>query len=74
MIQYSLLGRSAVLTGLNITFRGLAPSPTTGKTVLPEDGDGASPQNVVFKPVNSADRPRRLYWILLAVYDSVFQN
>jgi hypothetical protein len=57
-IQYSLLGRSAALTGLNTTFRGLAPSPSSGKT---EDGDGASPRNVVFKRVNAADRPRRLH-------------
>jgi hypothetical protein len=31
------------------------------KSVLPEDGDGASPRNVVFKRVNAAVRPRRLY-------------
>jgi hypothetical protein len=29
--------------------------------VLPEDGDGASPRNVAFKPVNAAEHPRRLY-------------
>jgi hypothetical protein len=58
IIQYSLLGRSAASTGLNTTFRGLAPSPSS---VLPEDGDGTSPRNVVFKPVKTADRPRRLY-------------
>jgi hypothetical protein len=28
---------------------------------LPEDGDGASPRNVVFKRVDAAVRPRRLY-------------
>jgi hypothetical protein len=67
MIQYSLLGRSAALTRLNTTFWGLAPSPSSGKTdfpVLPEDEDGASPRNVVFKRVNVADRPRRLYWMI----------
>jgi hypothetical protein len=58
MIQYSLLGRSAALTRLNTTFRGLAPSPSAG---LREDGDGASPRNVVFKGVNVAERLRRLY-------------
>jgi hypothetical protein len=31
------------------------------KSVLPEDGDGASPRNVVFKRVDAAVRPRRLY-------------
>jgi hypothetical protein len=59
-IQYSLLGRTAASTRLNTTFRGLAPSPSSGK-VLPEDGDGASPRNVVFKRVDAALRPRRLY-------------
>jgi hypothetical protein len=43
---------------LNTTFQGLAPSPSS---VLPEDGDGASPRNVVFKRVDAAVRPRRLY-------------
>ena len=33
-------------------------------SVLPEDGDGASPRNVVFKPVNAADRPRRISCIV----------
>jgi hypothetical protein len=28
---------------------------------LPEDGDGASPRNVVFKRYDAAVRPRRLY-------------
>jgi hypothetical protein len=32
MIQYSLLGPSSALTALNTTFRGLAPSPSSGKT------------------------------------------
>jgi hypothetical protein len=32
MFQYSLLGRSAALTGLNTTFRGLTQSPSSGKT------------------------------------------
>jgi hypothetical protein len=41
MIQYSLLGRTAASSRLNTTFRGLAPSPSSGKSVLPEDGDGA---------------------------------
>jgi hypothetical protein len=58
LIQYSLLGRIAASTRLNTTFRGLAPSPPS---VLPEDGDGASPQNVVFEGVDAAVRPRRLY-------------
>jgi hypothetical protein len=31
------------------------------KSVLPEDGDGASPRNVVFKRIDAAVRPRRLY-------------
>jgi hypothetical protein len=33
-IQYSLLGLSAALARLNVTFRGLAPSPSSGKTNL----------------------------------------
>jgi hypothetical protein len=32
MIQYSLFGRTAASTRLNTTFRGLAPSPSSGKT------------------------------------------
>jgi hypothetical protein len=32
------------------------------QSVLPEDGDGASPRNVVFKRIDAAVRPRRLYW------------
>jgi hypothetical protein len=32
---YSLLGRTAASTRLNTTFRGLAPSPSSGKTVRP---------------------------------------
>ena len=35
MIQYSLLGRTAASTRLNTTFRGLAPSPSSGKTLVP---------------------------------------
>jgi hypothetical protein len=31
------------------------------KSDLPEDGDGASPRNVVFKLIDAAVRPRRLY-------------
>jgi hypothetical protein len=31
------------------------------KSVLPEDGDGASTRNVVFKRIDAAVRPRRLY-------------
>jgi hypothetical protein len=31
-IQYSLLGRTAASTRLNTTFRGLTPSPSSGKT------------------------------------------
>jgi hypothetical protein len=58
MIQYSLLGPSAVSTDLNTTFRGRAPAPSSGRT---EDEDGASPWNVVFKSVDVADGPRRLY-------------
>jgi hypothetical protein len=61
----SLLGRSAALTRLNTPFRGLAPSPSSGKTDLPEDGHGASPLKVVIKRVNAAERPRRLYWSTL---------
>jgi hypothetical protein len=34
VIQYSLLGRTAASTHLNTTFRGLAPSPSSGKTDL----------------------------------------
>jgi hypothetical protein len=34
MIEYSFLGRTAASTRLNTTFRGLAPSPTSGKTDL----------------------------------------
>jgi hypothetical protein len=51
-VQYSLLGRTAASIRLNTTFRGL---------VLPEDGDGASPRNVVFKRIDAAVRPRKLY-------------
>jgi hypothetical protein len=54
-IQYSLLELSATLACLNATFRGLAPSPSSGKSVLPEDGDRASPQNVAFKRANAAE-------------------
>jgi hypothetical protein len=32
MIQYSLLGRTAASIRLNTTFRGLARSPSSGKT------------------------------------------
>jgi hypothetical protein len=32
MIQYSLLGRTAASIRLNTTFRGLDPSPSSGKT------------------------------------------
>jgi hypothetical protein len=35
LIQYSLLGRTAASIRLNTTFRGLAPSPSSGKTDLP---------------------------------------
>jgi hypothetical protein len=34
MIQYSLPGRTAASIRLNTTFRGLAPSPSSGKTDL----------------------------------------
>jgi hypothetical protein len=34
ILQYSIYGRSAALTRLNTTFRGLAPSPSSGKTDL----------------------------------------
>jgi hypothetical protein len=34
MIQYSLVGRTAASIRLNTTFRGLAPSPSSGKTDL----------------------------------------
>jgi hypothetical protein len=63
MIQYSLLGRTAALIRLNTTFRGLAPSPSSGKPFLHVDGDGASPRTVVYKRIDAAVRPRRLYWI-----------
>jgi hypothetical protein len=53
MIQYSFLGRTAASIRLNTTFRGL---------VLPEDGDGARPRNDVFKRIDAAVRPRKLYW------------
>jgi hypothetical protein len=36
MIQDSLLGRTAASTLLNTTFRGLAPSPSSGKRCAPE--------------------------------------
>jgi hypothetical protein len=49
MIQYSLLGRTDELYV---------------KSVLPEDGDGASPRNVVLKRIGAAVRPRKLYWML----------
>jgi hypothetical protein len=35
--QYSLLGRTAASIRLNTTFRGLAPSPSSGKAVARED-------------------------------------
>jgi hypothetical protein len=31
------------------------------KSVLPEDGDGARPRNVVFKRIDAAVRPRKVY-------------
>jgi hypothetical protein len=34
MIQYSFLGRTAASIRLNTTVRGLAPSPSSGKTDL----------------------------------------
>ena len=34
MIQYSFVGRTAASVRLNTTFRGLAPSPFSGKTDL----------------------------------------
>jgi hypothetical protein len=34
------------------------------KSVLPEDGDGAIPRNVVFKRIDAAVRPRKLYCTL----------
>jgi hypothetical protein len=34
------------------------------KSVLLEDGDGASPRNVVFKWIDAAVRPRKLFWIM----------
>jgi hypothetical protein len=34
----------------------------TAASILPEDGDGASPRNVVFKRIDAAVRQRRLYW------------
>jgi hypothetical protein len=110
MFQYSLLGRTAASTRFNTTFRGLAPSPSSGKTdltysssfpcfstclfghykpvwfslprqvekhgtdelyvksVLPEDGDGTSPRNVVFNRVDAAVRPRRLNWKTLYLH------
>jgi hypothetical protein len=35
IVQYSFLGRTAASIRLNTTFRGLAPSPSSGKTDLP---------------------------------------
>jgi hypothetical protein len=64
MIQYSLLGRTAASILLNTTFRGLVPSPSS---VLPEDGDGASPRNVVFKRIDAAVRPRKIYCVTLDI-------
>jgi hypothetical protein len=34
-----------------------------GRTALPEDGDGASPRNVVFKRIDAAVSPRKLYCV-----------
>jgi hypothetical protein len=83
MIQYSFLGRSARLTGLNTTSVGHfepvwfslprqvgkhGTDEQCVKTVLPEDGDWSSPRNVVFKPVNAADGPRRLCWISCCMF------
>jgi hypothetical protein len=48
MIQYSLLECTAASTHYV-------------ESVLPEDGDGASPRNVVFKRFDAAVRPTRLY-------------
>ena len=39
----------------------------SGAQFLPEDGDGASPRNVVFKRIDAAVRPRKLYWVLTYV-------
>jgi hypothetical protein len=79
MIQYSLLGPSAASTDLNTTFRGLAPSPSSGRTDLthhmgqtsgglnqfcPRMGKEPVPENVVFKSADAADGPRRLYWAI----------
>jgi hypothetical protein len=36
MVQYSFLGRTAASILLNTTFRGLAPSPSSGKNCAPE--------------------------------------
>jgi hypothetical protein len=36
VIPYSRLGRTAAPTRLNTKFRGLAPSPSSGKTDLPD--------------------------------------
>jgi hypothetical protein len=70
MIQYSFLGRAAASIRLNTTFRGFSlprqvekhgTDELYVKSVLPEDGDGASPRNVVFKRADAAERLRRLY-------------
>jgi hypothetical protein len=46
MIQYSLLGRTAVSTRLNTTFRGLAPSPSSAKTDLLRMGTELVPKTL----------------------------
>jgi hypothetical protein len=44
----------------------------TAKLILPEDGDGAGPRNVVFKRIDAAVRLRRLYWRLKVSYRNQF--
>jgi hypothetical protein len=46
MIQYSLLGRTAALIRLNTTFRGLVPSPSSGKTVFLRMGTELVPETL----------------------------
>jgi hypothetical protein len=53
--------RSRKLSRIRREFKELGNLQTV--KVLPEDGDGASPRNVVFKRIDAAVRPRRLYWV-----------
>jgi hypothetical protein len=62
MIQYSLLGRTAASTLLNTTFRGLAPSPSSGKTDLTYTGQTSCMLNQFCLRMGTELVPETLYW------------